>query len=705
MSRELEVQTTLGTYETVYEILPWVFYRGAPKRHLDIEDLSFETVVDAYEWVPSPQSQLTEFEIDDSQVPLLYERLARELKFDSRSCLGHDKSDDKFYLFALLAAATQRDGRNSLGLDQFEDSRQLFLDVQFAQFLDVDFAEDSCKFGDVEEGELAASLLYYSLFGDPTGFYRSVRADDLANWGLAGNGLNIIKFFEDSATKCFPSSGGRRPSLAQRREKFTKASELPDYGQSEFDDELEYLRLISTNPSARLIELLSMSQFLRANWLIRDDFFEQTRITAQKVLLLTPEEESAFFYSEGMWSVKVPTEFGEWSNELAAAKAFANNVSVWFGRLPGLKDVHQIAIDHMDQLNYSVDSNPNSYNASSLLFASIIIRDRMLTGVPDNGNYFIFDFGKRWKQNLEFIEARRANILYFTTPTWQGFSLADDMSLVTAAQRIAHANLERFVAAERIGSFSWMMAMSEKLSDFEILTTAIICLDRIKSLDDKEAVRNLRGVYSYLDFEIFNRLFSPQQSFSATAAGRNLISSFATHGLDVPAVPAWLVKSLMQQSDWQWGTERNHDFFEDYEFEPFIRENKSDAGQDHFYLGHSGHAINSYALTLAIKFSGIFIAAQVPWGGAMSDHLKDSLEWNEMIKTLNSLFSSPVLTKADPWEPPTYSKLKYVLLFSSFRGFCEVRNFQDGIATPHTTLSEAVKDLFDRLVNDEIDEF
>jgi len=78
--------------------------------------------------------------------------------------------------------------------------------------------------------------LYYSLFGDPTGFYRSVRADDLANWGLAGNGLNIIKFFEDSATKCFPSSGGRRPSLAQRREKFTKASELPDYGQSEFDD-------------------------------------------------------------------------------------------------------------------------------------------------------------------------------------------------------------------------------------------------------------------------------------------------------------------------------------------------------------------------------------------------------------------------------------------------------------------------------------
>jgi hypothetical protein len=103
----------------------------------------------------------------------------------------------------------------------------------------------------------------------------------------------------------------------------------------------------------------------------------------------------------------------------------------------------------------------------------------------------------------------------------------------------------------------------------------------------------------------------------AVATGwQSLVESFEAERLPVPPVPSTLRAALRQQESWCWAT-REVSSTDMYLFRPYPVHGVF-AGQatDHVAVNHSGHGVNSYAITYQLVYRGLAIFTQVAWGAS-----------------------------------------------------------------------------------------
>ena len=195
-----------------FEILPFVFYVPKfedPVRVLERSNLLVQLSVPLLESDLENllvETETFEFEIEQSVFERLYLEIADLIGFTRASSHGHFDVTDPLFISALIAAATQRRTKTKLGAELFEQSRQLFLDLEVGQVNDYPT--------EIVRGELEAAWLYYSIFSDITGFYRHVEILDLENWGVRGWSINVLRFIERSVAKNYTS--GFLPTISAR---------------------------------------------------------------------------------------------------------------------------------------------------------------------------------------------------------------------------------------------------------------------------------------------------------------------------------------------------------------------------------------------------------------------------------------------------------------------------------------------------------
>ncbi|RZS31444.1 hypothetical protein EV193_114137 [Herbihabitans rhizosphaerae] len=102
----------------------------------------------------------------------------------------------------------------------------------------------------------------------------------------------------------------------------------------------------------------------------------------------------------------------------------------------------------------------------------------------------------------------------------------------------------------------------------------------------------------------------------------DLLATFASAGLPEPPVPEPLADGVRKLGRWHWATAEDGPPPEDQYmfgaplFERFLAPEMSS------YLGvsHSGHGINSYAITYCLAHKGIMLLTQIGWGGVYMDN-------------------------------------------------------------------------------------
>lgn len=93
-------------------------------------------------------------------------------------------------------------------------------------------------------------------------------------------------------------------------------------------------------------------------------------------------------------------------------------------------------------------------------------------------------------------------------------------------------------------------------------------------------------------------------------------------GVHVPAGFESLFPSLVQHSNWVWGTDV-FDPIKQYMFQgwrAWLEEDRS----ERFRFCHAGHGMNSYALTLEVVTDRVCVSVQEGWGGVYTDQVAAS---------------------------------------------------------------------------------
>lgn len=170
--------------EPVIEVLPYMFVRFDSDLN-DLESFKKGLCFDAEAWGPAKVERHKE-DINFEMFEYAARELARELKFDDRLSLGHsDDVRDPYFMPALLALALHGERRGGLGLPYIEHPRSVVMKAEVA------LVENTWTDRDSIPG-LCAAWLQNVLSSNATDFYRRVDLEDLSDWGVSDETLEIL---------------------------------------------------------------------------------------------------------------------------------------------------------------------------------------------------------------------------------------------------------------------------------------------------------------------------------------------------------------------------------------------------------------------------------------------------------------------------------------------------------------------------------
>lgn len=171
--------------DPVIEVLPYMFVRFDSDLN-DLESFKKGLCFDAEAWGPAKVERHKE-DINFEMFEYAAGELAKELRFDDRLSLGHsDDVRDPFFMPALLALALHGERRGGLGLPYIEHPRSVVMKAEVA------LVENTWTDRDSIPG-LCAAWLQNVLTNKATDFYRGVDLQDLSDWGVSDETLEILE--------------------------------------------------------------------------------------------------------------------------------------------------------------------------------------------------------------------------------------------------------------------------------------------------------------------------------------------------------------------------------------------------------------------------------------------------------------------------------------------------------------------------------
>lgn len=112
---------------------------------------------------------------------------------------------------------------------------------------------------------------------------------------------------------------------------------------------------------------------------------------------------------------------------------------------------------------------------------------------------------------------------------------------------------------------------------------------------------------------------SEPESPADTTDWRFMCSTFRSRQLTVPPVPQSLRHRLTKLGDWRWVT-RGDDPIRLYTLDTaLVKRLLAVDLTEQVQVVHSGHGINSYAITYCLGYRGVSLVVQVGWGGVYLD--------------------------------------------------------------------------------------
>ncbi|MGE3194751.1 MAG: ADP-ribosylglycohydrolase family protein [Microbacteriaceae bacterium] len=142
----------------------------------------------------------------------------------------------------------------------------------------------------------------------------------------------------------------------------------------------------------------------------------------------------------------------------------------------------------------------------------------------------------------------------------------------------------------------------------------------------------------------------------------DMLETLAGAGLAAPPTGDADLLDVETYGRWSWGT-RHLDEGDLYVFEFATVIQELLDGGPFFALAHAGHGMNSYGLNLVTTKGPIAAFVQHGWGGVYTDPLQAGFRIGQTYARLHALFDRI----ADP-----EAKLRWVLLYSEFRGMCGI---------------------------------
>ena len=661
-----------------FEILPHVFYRSSEyKPSLGAHELSFEPAVFLENREIDRSQEKYEFEIDDDSLAETITYLADMFGFNSSHSLGHTPGENDGYHFsALLGYATQFGSVNSLGVPIFEDSRQLFLDLEVAQHIHLP--------EEVRRAELQAAFLYKSLFVENRGFYRNLRVEDFENWGLTGWALELLRFVERSIDQVYgEGEPAFRPPLSEREALAQQASDSENDPETALRKEIELLRRFSTNSSVRLLELCNMFQYLREQNHERTAYFEYLRTLAADAMNLQNDEDDLFFYAGGMGmsgSRKPISFYGEWTST-GLWSLISSNVTIRLDDLDDIWGLTDACLNPFDQLGHETYKHLDAYHYYLLVMAHAAYPLQPAFDYKTAKNLWVDSVESRefMMKGIAFLKPRlpspyqskqidisSQNISDFTTQAFDNY------------ERIFHCLLE--AAANR--DMRRAHELIDTLPDHVILGVFMVlhqARDVIKHQNfnvpsDGQLPRDPAGFWE-LEKSLAGELEDRSRAKSSSpklAPGYNSMKSFLNEkGLKSPYLPRRLAERIVNVGKWKWGTDFGHDFFEDYSFWGPVEDADPEGSSEFAFIGHAGHGLNSYGLTLNVNIEGTLIICQTGFGGFYGNADRETAAWNQMVDDLE-----PLLRALGEFNSDEDPELERILYFSDFRS-------EPVIATPN----------------------
>lgn len=87
---------------------------------------------------------------------------------------------------------------------------------------------------------------------------------------------------------------------------------------------------------------------------------------------------------------------------------------------------------------------------------------------------------------------------------------------------------------------------------------------------------------------------------------------------------------MVERAPWVWSSEAL-DPIDMYMTRPYVEGLIAGTMPDHVAVSHSGHGVNSYALSFGIAWGQLGLLAQVAWGGAYDDAAQAARRWDEAL--------------------------------------------------------------------------
>jgi hypothetical protein len=147
-----------------------------------------------------------------------------------------------------------------------------------------------------------------------------------------------------------------------------------------------------------------------------------------------------------------------------------------------------------------------------------------------------------------------------------------------------------------------------------------------------------------------------------------ILRRLSTTGISVPPLGSVSEREIDTYGEWHWGS-RYVDPFDLYMFD-VQRVAKLLLGHGHvFALAHQGHGINSYGLNLVTSAGPIAAFVQHGWGGVYTDPVSSVTAIDSTYARLHVLMREAVKHED--------CALRWLLLFSGFRGVCAILDLRD----------------------------
>lgn len=594
----------------VFEILPFVFYVPGfqgPLEKLERSNLVVQLSVPLPIWEMerlAVSDETFEFNIDESVFASLYLEIADLIAFTRASSHGHDQVTDPLYIAALLAAATQRRTKTIQDVDLFEESRQLVLDLELGQVLDYP--------QEIVDGELQSAWLYHSVFTDLKGFYRDVQIVDLENWGVQGWGIKTLRFMQNALFKQYVN--GKRPTISAR-----EASGSLEWRSSNRDHalwmsrEMSLLNRISTHSSARILEIAVLNQYLRARQRTRPDYFQIVRTGFAQALAIQPEERLKTFESTDYGPTST---FGEYSSSVARSRAMVSTFEVNFDLLPNPFNFFRDCMNWRE--NPSIDElvMAGVWNlhlvAQGVQEFDVELFRTIAEDFPSGENYDHFVKWSTFNSQL----ANVARLEREVTP----------IDVVQAAYEVFWNDYLEALKVSREQEGMFCFEFLGKLSDLEFVGAAFFAL--AASEGHRHTPAGLE------DFSLIKHFYEGSKYRPVLS---KLRSQFADFGLSLPSLPSALLKRLEKHRPWAWSSTHEREELADYFLKFGSRPNPD---QDNLLsISWAGHGLNSYALSLNLKFGPIHILLKNYMGGVYGDPKVQTERWNTLMASFEPMLS------------------------------------------------------------------